>query len=289
MALGEISKKDLYDYWDFNTGSNGAWKTPTYTSGGDPDISIGADATSKWDPNYGYGYIPNNYNSGNGSMFASFKEGGDVTVKYTGDSRPTWTDSDGMSISMLLCNGNVGAWNSSSHGFYCETEFANSETGATSRFYFAFVPETDQKNMKFQTNMPGDWSSINMVMPLPPQDKLISLVVTLSEGNLSMYLDGTLLLTCGQSTGQNFDFNVLNELQIGGPAPAGAEFDGLRDGQAGCFVVDELAIWNKRLNTDDMAFVRDNEINTLPLPEPSSTLFSCAGVAVFALRRRSRV
>ena len=288
-AFGDISKKDLYDYWDFNTGNNGAWKTPTYSSGGKPDIAIGNHATSKWDPNYGYGYIPNKYDSGNGSMFASFKEGGDVTVKYTGDSRPTWTDSDGMSISMLICNGNVGAWNSSSHGFYCETEFANSVTGAASRFYFAFVPEADQKNMKFQTNMPGDWSSINMIMPLPPQDKLLSLVVTLSEGNLSMYLDGTLLLTCGQSTGQDFDFNVLNSLQIGGPAPAGSEFDGLRDGQAGSFVVDELAIWNKVLNADEMAFVRDKEINTLPVPEPSSVLLSCAGMAAFVLRRRRRV
>ena len=77
--------------------------------------------------------------------------------------------------------------------------------------------------------------------------------------------------------------------RAGGPAPEGSEFDGLRDGQAGCFVVDELAIWNKVLNADEMAFVRDKEINTLPVPEPSSVLLSCAGMAAFVLRRRRRV
>ncbi len=285
-AFGDVSQNDLYDYWDFNVGANGAWKIPTYTSGCNPDLSVGADSTSKWDPNYGYGYIPRNYNSGNGSMFASFRDGGNITLKYTGDNKPTWTDSDGMSISMLLCNGNVGVWNTSSHGYYFETEFANSATGATSRFYFAFVPEADHVNMKFQTNMPGDWSSVNVVMPLPPQDSLVSFVVTLASGNLSMYLDGTLLLTCGESVGSAFDFDVLNELQIGGPAPAGAEFDGLRVGQAGCFVVDELAIWKRVLSTDEIVSVRDTEIVALPTPEPSSALLSFAGFAAFVLRRR---
>ena len=286
MAPGGLSQQDIYDYWDFNTGSNGAWKLPTYSSGGKPTMTVGSASTSNWDPNYGYGYVSGKYDSGNGSMFASFKEGGDVTVKYTGDSRPTWTDQDGISISMLICNGNVGAWNSSAHGFYLETEFSNSQTGAVSRFHYAFVPEEDHRNMKFQTNMPGDWSGVNVVMPLMPQDKLVSLVLTLSGGSLFMYLDGTLLLTCGAAVGNTFDFNVLNSVQIGGPAPAGSEFDGLRVGQAGSFVVDELAIWKKALNADEVGLVRDNEIVTLPAPEPSSALLSCIGVAAFALRRR---
>lgn len=287
-VFGAIAKDELYDYWDFNVGANGTWKIPTYTSGGNPTVTIGSASTSKWDPNYGYGYISTQYDSGNGSMFASFKEGGDITVKYDGANRPTWTDKDGISISMLLCNGNVGAWNSSAHGFYFETEFSNSETGAVSRFYYAFVPEADHRNMKFQTNMPGDWSGVNVVMPLMPQDKLVSFVLTLSEGSLFMYLDGALLLTCGAAVGNAFDFNVLNSFQIGGPAPAGEEFDGLRVGQSGCFVIDELAIWKKTLNTDEVTFVRDNEIVTLPAPEPSSALLSCVGVAAFALRRRRR-
>lgn len=287
-ALCGLSQKDLYDYWDFNAGANGAWKTPTYSSGGNPLMTIGSDSTSKWDPNYGYGYVSTKYDSGNGSMFASFKDGGDITVTYGGANRPTWTDSDGLSITMLLCNGNVGAWNSSAHGFYLETEFANSTTELASRFYFAFVPEADHRNMKFQTNMPGDWSRVDVVMPLLPQDKLVSLVLTLSEGSLSMYLDGTLLLTCGAAAGDAFDFNVLNSLQIGGTVPAGAEFDGLRVGQAGSFVVDELAIWKKTLNTDEMGVIRDNEIDALPAPEPSSVLLSCVGGIVFALRRRRR-
>lgn len=286
-ALSEITQENLYDYWDFNTNSNGTWKIPTHSSGGNPDIAIGNHVTSKWDPNYGYGYVSGQYDkSGNGSMFASFKEGGDITLKYSGNNRPTWKDSDGMSISMLICNGNIGAWNSSSHGFYCETNFGNSATGASENFYFAFVPESDQQNMRFQTNMPGVWSNVNVSMPLPNQDKLLSLVVTLAEGQLSMYLDGTLLLTCDQSTIPNFDYDVLNSLQIGGPAPEGAEFDGLRNGQAGAFVVDELAIWNKVLKPDEMTFVRDNEIGTLPVPEPSSSLLSCVAVVVCALRRR---